>query len=154
MMLFVIHYGNNDGVPERVENAIYALFLAGWFYHLTMLLSNINLDKFMIANYLQSAKGYLLLASILFVTVVTFTKAKNIKVMYNDIFRGTAYRYDQEMQQRYQKISTSTSDTVYVAPLKNIPLSLNFDEIKDTEKHLWNKCYATYFEKKVIILKE
>ena len=74
--------------------------------------------------------------------------------MYADIRLGIAKRYDQEMTQRYEHIRTSKSDTVYIAPLKNIPKSLCFDEIKTNEQHLWNKCYATYFEKKVIILKE
>ena len=74
--------------------------------------------------------------------------------MYADIRLGIAKRYDQEMTQRYQHIITSKADTIYIAPLKNTPKSLYFDEIKTNEQHLWNKCYATYFDKKVIILKE
>ena len=74
--------------------------------------------------------------------------------MYADIRLGIAKRYDQEMTQRYTKIRESKSDTVYVASLKNIPKSLCFDDIKTTEKHLWNKCYANYFKRKVIILRE
>jgi hypothetical protein len=78
----------------------------------------------------------------------------NIKTMYSDIRLGIAKRYDQEMTQRYTQIRESKTDTIYLAPLKNIPKSLCFDDIKTNEKHLWNKCYATYFDKKVIILKE
>jgi hypothetical protein len=83
-----------------------------------------------------------------------FFYGQNLRTMYADIRLGIAKRYDQEMSQRYTQIRESKSDTIYIAPLKNIPKSLCFDDIKTTEKHLWNKCYATYFEKKVIILKE
>ena len=93
-----------------------------------------------------------------FVIVVTgfycFFYGKTLKPMYADIRFGIAKRYDQEMIQRYEHIRASKSDTVCITPLKNVPKSLCFDEIKTNEKHLWNKCYATYFEKKVIILKE
>lgn len=150
-MFFVIHYGNDMGVPDRVKNVIFGVYLTGAFYIGTIIYyeyppkSHIKdrFDKWWIVGIMSG----LMLA-------IIYMNSPNIRTMYADIRLGIAKRYDQEMTQRYAQIINSKSDTVYIAPLKNIPKSLCFDDIKTTEKHLWNKCYATYFEKKVIILKE
>lgn len=148
MMFFVIHYGNDMGVPDRVKNVIFAVFLVGYFYIIT------------IVKYLYSVNykiKYPLITYGIITLLIGFSVLRygqNLRIMYADIRLGIAKRYDQEMTQRYTQIRESKSDTVYVAPLKNIPKSLCFDDIRDTEKHLWNRCYANYFGKKVIILKE
>jgi hypothetical protein len=36
MMFFVIHYGNDMGVPDRVKNVIFEIFLIGYFYIMTI----------------------------------------------------------------------------------------------------------------------
>ena len=148
MMFFVIHYGNDMGVPDRVKNVIFAVFLVGFFYIITIIKYSYSINykiKSPIINYGIAA---------LIIGVFIFRYGQNLKTMYADIRLGIAKRYDQEMTQRYTQIRESKSDTIYVAPIKNIPKSLCFDDIKTTEEHLWNKCYATYFEKNVIILKE
>lgn len=148
MMFFVIHYGNDMGVPDRVKNVIFEVFLIGYFYIITIIKYSYSINyriKSPMINYGIVA---------LIIGVFIFRYGQNLKTMYTDIRLGIAKRYDQEMTQRYTQIRESKSDTIYIAPLKNIPKSLCFDDIKTTEKHLWNKCYATYFEKKVIILKE
>ena len=149
LMFFVIHYGNDMGVPDRVKNVIFAIFIVGFFYIITVLHFKYPVDSVRRYNdwIVYSVFSIIVLMNVLY-------HGKNLKTMYADIRLGIAKRYDQEMTQRYTKIRESKSDTVYVAPLKNVPKSLCFDDIKTTEKHLWNKCYATYFEKKVIILKE
>jgi hypothetical protein len=149
-MFFVIHYGNDMGVPDRVKNVIFGVYLIGAFYIITIIYYDYQpkshrkdrLDKWWVVGILSG----LILA-------IIYSNSPNLRTMYADIRLGIAKRYDQEMTQRYTQIRQSKSDTVYVSPLKNIPKSLCFDDIKTTEKHLWNKCYATYFEKKVIILK-
>jgi hypothetical protein len=148
MMFFVIHYGNDMGVPDRVKNVIFEVFLIGYFYSITIVRHSYLVNykiKFTLINYGIVA---------LIIGLSIFRYGQNLKTMYADIRLGIAKRYNQEMTQRYTQIRETKSDTVYVAPLKNIPKSLCFDDIKNNEKHLWNKCYANYFEKKVIILKE
>ena len=149
MMFFVIHYGNDMGVPDRVKNMIFAIFTLGCFYITTIVHFSYLTKKVKYSN-----EGFIIGAFIFLITISIYLDGKNLKIMYADIRLGIAKRYDQEMTQRYTQIKESKSDTVFVAPLKNIPKSLCFDDIKTTEKHLWNRCYATYFEKKVIILKE
>jgi hypothetical protein len=148
MMFFVIHYGNDMGVPDRVKNVIFEVFLVGYFYIVTIIKYSYSINyriKLPLAQYAIIA---------LIICFCIFQYGQNLKTMYADIRLGIAKRYDQEMTQRYTQIRESKSDTVYVAPIKNIPKSLCFDDIKTNEKHLWNKCFANYFEKKVIILKE
>jgi hypothetical protein len=150
-MFFVIHYGNDMGVPERVSNIIFAIYLIGVFYIVTI--AHYDYPNLFPINKQTNNIASISILSILFGSYI-FLFDGNIKTMYADIRLGIAKRYDQEMTQRYEHIITSKTDTIYVAPLKNIPKSLCFDEIKTNEQHLWNKCYATYFGKKVIILKE
>jgi hypothetical protein len=150
-MFFVIHYGNDMGVPERVKNIIFAIYLIGILYIITI--AHYDYPVEYKANDRLNNAWFVGAYMILFGLYV-YLLGGNLKTMYADIRLGIAKRYDQEMTQRYTQIRESKSDTVYIAPLKNIPKSLCFDDIKTTEKHLWNKCYATYFEKKVIILKE
>ena len=149
MMFFVIHYGNDMGVPDRVKNIIFAIYTLGFFYIVTV-------AHFAYLNEIGKIQNEWLGIIIIIVAVMVsiYFGGQNLKTMYTDVRLGIAKRYDQEMTQRYAQIRESKSDTIYLAPLKNIPKSLCFDEIKTNEKHLWNKCYATYFEKKVIILKE
>jgi hypothetical protein len=147
MMFFVIHYGNDMGVPDRVKNVIFAVFLVGYFYIFTIIKYSYSIDYKIKSPLISYGIATLIIGFFI------FRYGQNLKTMYADIRLGIAKRYDQEMTLRYEQIKTSKSDTIYVAPIKNIPKSLCFDDIRDTEKHLWNKCYATYFEKKVIILK-
>jgi hypothetical protein len=149
MMFFVIHYGNDMGVPDRVKNIIFAIYTLGFFYIVTI-------AHFAYLNEIRKIQNEWLGIIIIIVAVMVsiYFSGQNLKTMYTDVRLGIAKRYDQEMTQRYAQIRESKSDSIYLAPLKNIPKSLCFDEIKTNEKHLWNKCYATYFEKKVIILKE
>lgn len=148
MMFFVIHYGNDMGVPDRVKNVIFAVFLVGFFYIVTIIKYSY------LGNYKMKSSLITYTLAAVIIGFFIFRYGQNLKTMYADIRLGIAKRYDQEMTQRYAQIRESRSDTVYVAPIKNIPKSLCFDDIKTNEKHLWNKCYANYFEKKVIILKE
>ena len=149
MMFFVIHYGNDMGVPDRVKNIIFAIYTLGFFYIVTI-------AHFAYLHQIRKIQNEWLGIIIIVVAVIVsiYFSGQNLKTMYTDVRLGIAKRYDQEMTQRYAQIRESKSDTIYLVPLKNIPKSLCFDEIKTNEKHLWNKCYATYFEKKVIILKE
>ena len=152
VMFFVIHYGNDMGVPDRVNNIIFAVFMIGVFYIVTAI-HYYYPTTWEISSMLK-VFGFILYIIIFSISIPKNSKSQNLKPMYADIRLGIAKRYDQEMTQRYEHIRASKSDTVYITPLKNVPKSLCFDEIKTNEKHLWNKCYATYFEKKVIILKE
>ena len=152
LMFFVIHYGNDMGVPDRVNNIIFAIFSIGVFYIFTVIHYQYP-TQWEVSSMLK-VFGFILYMIIFMINIPKRPESNNLKIMYADIRLGIAKRYDQEMTQRYEQIRTSKSDTIYIAPLKNIPKSLCFDDIKTNEKHLWNKCYATYFEKKVIILKE
>lgn len=149
VMFFMIHYGNNMGVPGRVANSIYEIFLLGWIFHLILLQ-----EKWKVFDKIYPIKQSSLSLISISLLGACFIFSTNMKTAYKELLKGTAKGYDQEMLARYEYIRTAKSDTIYIAPLKHKPTTLYFDEIKNTEKHLWNRCYATYFGKKVIILKE
>lgn len=148
LMFFAIHYGNPDGVPDRVKNAIYVFFLAGWFY---LILSILNQFPKLMTLSLHNVVFVLGLTAW---SLFAWSKSSNLRIMYADIRSGNAKGYDEEMTARYKLIQESKADTIYVTPLKHAPKTLYFDEIKDNQDHLWNKCYATYFKKKVIVMKK
>jgi hypothetical protein len=185
VMFFMIHYGNNMGVPGRVANSIYEVFLLGWIFHLILLQekwrvfdkiflpwlvssSDIHASAHTVADAQVSGgdtshggrdtshgrKKTLITLISISLLAICFIFSTNMKTAYKELLKGTAEGYDQEMLARYEYIRTAKSDTIYISPLEHKPTTLYFDEIKNTEKHLWNRCYATYFGKKVIILKE
>lgn len=147
LMLFGIHYGNDMGIPARVLNVIFGFFIIGWFYNLTLwVVQTVLSDKVKINTLITLISGVWI--------IINLILSPALEMMYSDILKGTAFRYDQEMVKRYALIQGSKKDTIAVTPLQNKPESLYFDEIKNNEKHLWNKCYAEYFQKKVIILND
>jgi hypothetical protein len=96
------------GVPDRVKNVIFSVFLVGFFYIITIVRYSYSVDykiKFPLINYGVST---------LIIVFFIFQYGQNLKTMYADIRLGIAKRYDQEMTQRYEQIRTSKSDTVYV----------------------------------------
>lgn len=148
IMFFVIHYGNGELVPHRVLNMIFGFFVIIVFYYFIQLSNFLITHKISIAN-------ISLLKSLCFVFVLLlWYKADNMKLMYRDILKGTAKKYDQEMLDRYKLIANSTNDTLTLQPLKNVPMSIFGGDIEHNSKHLWNKCYAEFFKKQCFYLKQ
>jgi hypothetical protein len=150
MAFFVIHYCNHLGIPERVLNLVYEIFILGWFYNVIVWQA-----KWQIFNKLfqkLNVPVFYYLPSVVLI-FITFIFSTNLKIGYKELLKGTAKAYDKEMTERYELIRQTKSDTVYLSAIKNKPHMLNFDEIKTTNTHLWNKCYGQYFQKKVIVLK-
>jgi hypothetical protein len=148
IMFFAIHYGSNLGVPTRVANIIYEFFVLGWLYNLVVLQANYLVFSKIFIN----KRTYFDIALGLLVIVISLVKSNNIKTAYKELLRGTAKGYDQEMTARYEILRTAKSDTVFVPQLKNKPMTLYFDEIKDNKDFLWNRCYATYYGKAAVVL--
>lgn len=132
--------------PERTFNTVYLLFLSGWFYSLFVTVSVLR-DKI---NFSEQQYHWIAVA-IAGILLVYAYLSPNFKLMYRDLRNGTAYRYDQQIKERYRTIAEATSDTVTVAPLKDIPATLYIDDIRLENDHLWNRCYSGYFGKTVLL---
>lgn len=128
--------------PERTFNTVYLLFLSGWFYC-------IYVTAHFVGGNINSSAWLGVAAAV--VMLVYVYRSPNFRAMYRDLRDGTAYRYDQQIRDRYEAVRKSTSDTVRVAPLRDMPVTLFVDDIRVENDHLWNRCYSGYFGKTIIL---
>ncbi|MBK8982201.1 MAG: hypothetical protein IPM38_07730 [Ignavibacteria bacterium] len=93
----------------------------GWFYNVIVLMhyfkSKYEFD-------LQAARYSYTIALVLLVAFMF--KENNIKTAYAEVVGGDAYQYNKELNDRYQFISESKSDTVVVDTISNVPKSFFF----------------------------
>ncbi|MBO9638524.1 MAG: hypothetical protein J7576_10165 [Siphonobacter aquaeclarae] len=151
VLYFPYFYGVGiDGVPVRITNSVNFFFLVGFFYNLLVSLLWLREKK---GIRLDQGKALILVTGLALLSLpVLVFRNSNFRLMVSDLKNGTAREYDRELTQRYADIRASKSDTVFVKPLKHIPLSLFVEDIRENPAFLWNKCEATYFGKKAIII--
>lgn len=133
---------------HRVVDFIQYIFVAGlflYFLHRSLRWGNMNSEgvHFHLSNPLRLIVILSLICS-LYVSTDVKTQVKDLLVK--------APAFDKEMISRYQMVATSNQDTVIVPPVKNIPLTIYFDDIKADSENWRNKCAAKYFNKKHIRL--
>jgi len=152
LLLFAITYGINwsqGGFPyDRTLNFLYLVFLIEWFYILIALCIYID-KKFNIS--VEKLPKYVY--TIAFIIIVLFLfKENNIQTAYTDLFGGAAYKYHTALNERYNFILQSTSDSIEVDSIKNVPKSFYSLELID-DNELFLKAFAQYFHKKSIVKK-
>ncbi len=136
----------------RTGNVVYFIFLLGWFYNCMFLVSyvdkkvnvNFNFNKFPLYVYIL----------ILLITSASLIKKNNIRTAFSELLRGTAYNYNERMNERYKTILESKSDNCQIDSIKNIPKSYLLYDISGDPKHVYNRWYAQYFNKKTISIKK
>lgn len=133
---------------NRTVNIIYFLFLIGWFY-ITFVLVYFMLNKFNINADRIPKYAY---AVTLIVIVLFLAKKNNVRRAYADLLRGGAVRYDAELNERYDFIYKSLSDSVMVSPLNNTPRTIFLADISADPGAVLNRNYALYFNKRSIAL--
>ena len=85
----------------------------------------------------------------------SFSKeANSIKTAYRDIISGTAQKFNAQLNERYRNIYSSSSDTVKIDSIKNIPDSFFYYDIGSDPDGKYNKLQSEFFNKKFIIRKE
>ncbi|MBK8554059.1 MAG: hypothetical protein IPL53_24625 [Ignavibacteria bacterium] len=68
------------------------------------------------------------------------------------MLRGGAVSYDKELNERYDFIYKSSSDSVIVNPLINTPRTTYLSDISADPSSVLNRNYARYFNKRSIAL--
>jgi len=140
------------GIPpyDRILNVSYFIFLMGWFYNVIVLMhyfkSKYEFD-------LQRLPGYSYTIALVLLVAFMF-KENNIKTAYAEVVGGDAYHYNKELNDRYQFISESKSDTVVVDTISNVPKSFFLLDIFTDPELFYNKGYAMFFNKKAIIIRK
>ena len=149
--IFPSYYGIGIAPTPRVINCISFYFLIGWFYTIGVIVTflarkrYLSLDEFPTIPFLAKPVFLLLIG-------INFYFSNNPRMMYGDWLGGSAKAYDQEMTERTRILMTSEESTIALPPLQNKPQTLYLEDISTNPEHLWNRCTAGYFGKKVIYL--
>ncbi|MEO8209918.1 MAG: DUF6056 family protein [bacterium] len=147
--IFTKSYSTSSSPYERTENFIYFVFLIGWFYNVIVLTSYVS-RKFKI-NIEKLPK---FVYTIGFAVIIFFLfRENNIKNACIDLFGGGAYTYSNELEKRYNHILQSSSDTVEIESIKNVPKSFYSWDLIDDSSVNSDRAFANYFNKKAIIIK-
>ncbi len=88
---------------------------------------------------------------LLFVIIlINLSHKNNISTAYADLIKGTAYRYDAEIKERYEIIKISTGEDCTVPKIKSYPLTITVADISRDAGYPRNKYQAEYFGLKSI----
>lgn len=151
-LYFPIFYGvGMDIVSPRITNSVYFFYLIGFFYNVVVTMLWIQ-EKWNLGFLSPGIVRVLSILAILSLPLFIW-KNTNVRIMASDLKNGTAYQYNRELNERYEKIRQAPdNETVVIQPLKHVPRSLFLEDIKDNEKHPWNDCETKFFQKKALVL--
>ena len=140
---FPSYWSQGGKPPARTINVIYLLFIFGSFalsVLFFLLLQNLQRPLPRIPQRIR-----ILMLLVIFAIIIV--KPNNIRKVYHDLLSGTAYRYNIEMNQRYNLLEKCDSECL-VPPIKNRPFILfAYDlAVKPSEEIYWyNKHLGDYF---------
>ena len=80
--------------------------------------------------------------------------SNNIKVAYSEVISGEAKRYNQEMNDRYEKIRNSNEDNIEIDKIENVPQVFFLYDITEDPNNIYNIWYKEFFGKESIALKK
>ena len=149
LILFFIPAWSMGGSPvNRTVNIIYFVFLSGWFFNIIVLICYISGKNYF--DFRRIPKYFYTFA--LAIVLLFLFKKNNIRLASADLLRGTAVRYNTELNERYENIMLNPSDSLVVPNLKNTPRSIYIVDIFNDPAAEVNRMYARFFNKKSISL--
>lgn len=134
-------------VMNRTSNFIYFIFLCGWFYFIFILCEKFY-RKFRI-NFTDYCKYFYPVSVV--ILLLFFFKENNITTAVSDLFSGSANSYNEQMNERFQKIRNCTTDTCRVDSLKNIPTTIYYRDITSDPTLLSSEWYGRFFNKSSVV---
>lgn len=147
--IFVIYWSLGEAPYGRILNFIYFIFLAGWFFNISVISVYIR-KKY--GRSIKKLPQYVYAASLIVLLIFIFQE-NNIRTAYKELLDGTAKNYNNNMFERYNFISENKSDSVGVERMQNVPESFFLIDVYPNPEVFYNKAYATYFNKKAIFQK-
>ena len=135
--------------PARTLDAIYFLFLLGWYATLTAVtlrvVTGAESDSAALGASVRVTLALTLLSLLFTAVVLTSPGIKRVK---RDLFQ-TAGPWSAYMHQRYQQVHRAVAKgqlrlTVADYP-QEYPQSIYFNDIMHNSRHWRNRCYAAYF---------
>ncbi|MCB0726649.1 MAG: hypothetical protein KDD00_04250 [Ignavibacteriae bacterium] len=134
---------------SRTVNIIYFMFLAAWFYNVFVLCVYIYDRKESFRIKFEKVPGYVYIISLIIICLFLLKK-NNVKNVYADLLLGNASKYNIELNERYEMIKKSSSDSLVVTEVEMQPRTIFFTDITSDPELEFNKMYAHYFNKKSI----
>ena len=132
--------------PLRTVNAIFLLYI---FIVLPLGMAFLlYIKRFTVSRYIysvpvQACSGLLILAIMILTT-------NNIRSAYIDLLTGNAYRYNLEMEERYDSLQNCRSASCVVPQIKNTPRTLMAYDLAYgslDEGYYYNDCLSHYYDK-------
>ena len=149
--IFVSYWSLGTSTPYRTLNVIFFIFLLGWFLNIMIIVNYLYAKEKLKMNDIPGYAYILLCLAVLF----SFMKETgSVKEAYKDLVSGKAQKFNAQLNDRYSSIYSSTTDTVKVDSLSNIPRSFFYYDIGPDPNGKYNKLQSEFFEKKFIIRKE
>lgn len=139
------------GIPpyDRILDFIYFIFLAGWFT-IIIYITSIAYEKYKLN--IERLPGIIYAAAVIFLAFF-IVRENNIATAYSDLFSGKASEFNNEVNERYDLISKSSSDSLRIDTIRTVPETFFFKDITPDPKRPFNIGYQTYFNKKYIVRK-
>lgn len=143
LCFFPSYWSQGGKPPARTVNVIYLLFIFGSFalsVLFFLLLQNLQRPVSEIPHPIR-------ISMVIAALAILIVKPNNIRKVYQDLLSGSAYRYNIEMNQRYNLLEKCDSECV-VPPIKNRPFTLFAYDLaaKPSDEIYWyNKHLGDYF---------
>ncbi len=147
--IFIIYW--SLGIPpyDRILDYIYFIFLTGWFAAVIQLTSILKtksgIKKLSIPKFIYAAALVILLFFVI--------RDNNITTAYKDLFSGKASEFNREVNDRYDMILKSGSDSLQIDTVRTVPETFFYQDITKDPKRPFNTGYQNYFNKKYIVRK-
>ena len=152
LVLISLHF-YGVGIPPvgRLVNIINLVFLLSWGYNLTLWVVALR-HRVRPERGQSYARPVALVAAGL--TAIAVALGPVVPIAYGDWLSGRASRYDQAMQGRYDQLTQTGNESGLMDPLAVYPASLFLEDVTKDPKHLWNRCWADYYHKKTVVLRD
>jgi hypothetical protein len=88
------------------------------------------------------------------VLIILFSmKQNNVTTAFKDLFSGSAYNYNRQLNERYQFLENCPNDSCRVDSLINIPKTIFYKDITSNPALFNSEWYGNFFYKKSVALK-
>jgi len=150
VLIFVSVWSTGKSPYDRTLNFSYLIFLLGYFYSSLCLISYLK-TRFQFD--FKKIPRLVYIAAFIF-CIAIFIRKNSIKYAWTDLASGKAGSFNEEVNQRYDLIKSSNSDSINVAAIVTAPRTLFYTDILTDGESDLNKWYANYFGKKFIAIKK
>lgn len=148
---FISYWATNSVILNRTLNVVNMFFLTGIFFLSLNLLYYLRNYFNLIPKKFQLLTEIVLVISILL--YIPFSK-NNIINSIKDFYHLKPLKFNDELQKRYEFIIKSKDEHLKIDKIHQVPKSFNFVDITSDTSKYHNQCYALFFNKKSISIKD